>query len=120
MKKIILIIILFGFLCSCGNLPPPSPEKPYRPINNEYKSAIIGTIEGHVIAKHVPGYAKDNRNINNFAYIGLLSLAKEKYGNNIDVFDIVWTYTTSVYEESVWVGYKIIANGKVVTLNTNR
>jgi len=120
MKKIIPIIILIGFLCACGSIPPPSDKNPYRPMNDIQKSAVIGSVEARFLAKHVPGYTEDNSNISNMAYIILLAVAKEKYGNNVDVYDIIWASRDSIYDASNnWLGNEFFANGKVISLNTN-
>ena len=44
MKNIVLpitLLLLIGFVYSCGSLPPPSSKNPYRPLPKTQKSAVI-------------------------------------------------------------------------------
>jgi len=117
MKNIVFLTVLFvlvQLLSSCGTIPGPSEKNPHRPMPNSQQSSVVGTVETIFLLKQVPGYAQDNRNISNMAYIELLKKAKEINGDNADVFDITWTQRRSVYGETGWLGNEFSAAGRVV------
>ena len=118
MKKIITILTLFtliGLLLSCSELPPPNDKNPYRPMRTSQKSSVVGTIETTFFNDSVAGYREDNRNISEAAYLELLKIAKEKYGNNIDIVDVTWIELQFV--PGVGNPSEFAARGKVITLN---
>jgi len=116
-SKITILVLAVLLFISCGTLPPPSSKKPYRPLSNALKEAVVGTVQTNFQTRQVPGYREDNRNISNMAYIELLKKAKETYGNDVDVHDITWTDVRSIYGETGWIGHEFSAIGKVIVFS---
>ena len=130
-----VLLVLMGFLFSCGTFPGPSAVKPFRPLPDSRKTAVFDTVETRFIIRNTPGYLEDNKVISNAGYVELLNIAKKKHGDNVDVFDIVWTETGRKWIQkfgsdtpewsnrwdintSNWLGNEFSVTGKVVTLNT--
>ncbi|MCL2129678.1 MAG: penicillin-binding protein activator LpoB [Treponema sp.] len=114
MKKLCLLV-LAGFLFSCMSWPPPSPRNPYRPLRKAKNALVIDTIESEFLSYGIAGFRDDNARISGEAYNILLKLAKEKYGDGIDVVDVTWV-------ETRWVAgvdnpSEFMANGKIIIFN---
>ena len=112
MKNIALFsIVLTVFLSSC--LSPPTTNKPYKPISKIPNAIIVGTVEATFTSEAVAGFRSDNKIISETAYIELLKVAREKYGDNIDIADITWVEV----KNNMWRANIFLAVGKVITLN---
>ena len=105
-------IVLTVFLSSC--LSPPTTNKPYKPINKIPNAVVVGSVEATFTSEAVAGFRSDNRIISETAYIELLKVAREKYGDKIDIADITWIEV----KNNMWRANVFLAAGKVITINT--
>ena len=113
-KSLTLLFVFAGFLFSCGNLSPPTPSRPYRPISRVRNAVVVGSIETNFFSQGIPGWRDEHAIIGENAYYALLAAAKEIYGDNVDIFDITWTERHfHRYPEPS----EFFANGKVVYIS---
>jgi hypothetical protein len=99
---------------------PTISENSYRPINEIPNAVIVGSLEINFSIKLSGNREGVIQQINRMAYVELLKVAKEKYGDNIDIVDITWVYVNT---DSVIVATKPVefsAMGKVIKYGTSQ
>ena len=110
-------ILLVGLFVSCASAP--TTAKLYRPLEQGTNAEVIGTVQTKF--ESIGGGMNKNKQIldmiNGAAYSALLDAAKQEYGGNIDIYDILWTQVRVIKSAATYVNMVVeyTASGKVIS-----
>jgi hypothetical protein len=101
---------------------PITSESTYKPIGEIPNAFILGRIETSFMINAVGNQKTARQQIDRMAYIELLRVAEEKYGNggDIDVVDITWVFTKTDSKIIVTEPVEYSAMGKVIRYDSSQ